>query len=82
MIRVTIELLPGGWEGNKREIGRLEIVNDGTGDSVRGNYYSRMFRKGSSSTVTRRGEVKNFARLSRTAYELVYLALKDLLNVK
>ena len=38
MIRVTIEMLPMGYELNKYTLGLIEISNDGTGDAQRGNY--------------------------------------------
>ncbi|MEA1674066.1 hypothetical protein [Nitrospirillum sp. BR 11163] len=37
MIRVTIDLLPGGNEAGKRTIGMMEIANVG-GDLIQGNY--------------------------------------------
>lgn len=38
MIRVTIDLLPGGNEATKRTIGLVEISNDMTGTHEVGNY--------------------------------------------
>ena len=42
MLKVTIELFPYGNAENKREISSFYIANDGTGDSITGNY---LFRK-------------------------------------
>jgi hypothetical protein len=38
MLRVTLDLEPWGSQENKKHLGRLEIVNDGTGDEDMGNY--------------------------------------------
>lgn len=38
MIVVKVELWPFGDEARREEIGRLHIVNDGSGDSETGNY--------------------------------------------
>ncbi len=43
MIRVTVELVSFGEEDRKKTIGTLEIANDGTGDSVTGNYTVRAY---------------------------------------
>lgn len=80
MIKVWIELWPHGSEERKELIGLIDIINDGTGTKNTGNYITRMYRKGSIETVTRRGEVKNFARLSRNVYDLLLLSLQDLLK--
>ena len=42
MLKVTIELFPYGNAETKREISSFYIANDGTGDSISGNY---LFRK-------------------------------------
>lgn len=38
MIRVTVELVPWGKEAEKKTIGTMVIVNDGTGSREMGNY--------------------------------------------
>lgn len=38
MIRVTVDLVPFGNEDRSHKIGEMVIANDGTGDSVKGNY--------------------------------------------
>lgn len=38
MIRVTIELIPNGQVENKRSLGHIDIINDGTGSKTFGNY--------------------------------------------
>lgn len=48
MIRVKIELVPRGVEARAREIGRLYIANDGTGDAERGAYKVAVCRRGAT----------------------------------
>jgi hypothetical protein len=38
MLRVTVELVPFGIEEEAREIGKMLIANDGTGNSLTGHY--------------------------------------------
>ncbi len=38
MIVAKIELWPHGYENEAKEIGRIYIVNDGSGDVMSGNY--------------------------------------------
>ena len=46
MLRVTVELLPYGYEKGKRELARMHIGNDGTGDWHTGNYNVVLFGAG------------------------------------
>ena len=39
MIKVTVEILPFGFEEGRRTIGEMTIANDGTGNHETGNYY-------------------------------------------
>ena len=74
MIVVRVELWPGGWERKARELMRLHIINDGTGNSKRGNYRVMLFRKGNRS-VLRSGRVEDFPRRSYHVGRLIYRAL-------
>lgn len=38
MIRITIELIPNGQVENKRSLGHIDIINDGTGTKTNGKY--------------------------------------------
>ena len=78
MIRVTVELIPGGWEDSpgRNEIGRMEIANDGTGDEKTGNYDIDLFRRGSSTAIQRVGYVDNYPRKSASIWKLVKRALE------
>lgn len=88
MIRVTIELIKYGV-GQPEVIGVMEIANDGTGTAMRGNYVTRLFRRGTqpaemNKSVTRTGEVKewtrgtsDFPRQSYSVWRLVLRCLKS-----
>lgn len=73
MIRVTIELLPGGDERKAKVLGTGFIANDGTGTEKRGNYRASFLRQRAHQIST----VKNFARKSRTAWDLLMEALNN-----
>ena len=75
MIRVTIELLPFGFEQNKRHLGTIEIANDGKGTKERGNYKVRLSKFGRPFTDWRNGAVLNFPRLTLGPYDLLLRAL-------
>ena len=72
MIRVTVELLPFGFEENKKILSIFEIANDGTGNQSRGNYKARLNPK--KEWVEK--VVENYPRKSYPVTKLVYLTLK------
>ena len=81
MIRVTIELLPGGYEAGRKVLGIAEIANDGqdTGatDGRLGSYRVRLSkREPKVNEVWRRGQVHGFPRKRLGAWDLVYQALR------
>lgn len=82
MLRITVEVVPGGYEGAKRTLSTVYVGNDGTGSSNVGNYdvyledprhqdYPRAQRKGWI------GRIENFNRhvFSRGRDNLSSLAL-------
>lgn len=69
MVVVKVELWPGGYEENKREIGRMTITNTGEGTSERGNYDVKVKHSGKT------GSVKNYARKRDSVWVLVARAL-------
>jgi hypothetical protein len=75
MLRVTIELLPFGSENQKRTLGAIEIVNDGTGDVNTGHYDVTIFKWGEGRRVWRRGRVEAFPRRRLGPHDLLYRAL-------
>jgi len=75
MIRVTVELIPWGV-GEPQKLGEMHIANDATGTKERGNYYAKVYRKGSRK-VLRLGQVKDYPRLSYNMWRLVLRCLKS-----
>jgi hypothetical protein len=83
MLRITIELLPHGFEGNKRVLGIAEIENDGSGTRVRGNYKYRLWGELDIAQKKTRpwksGRVAGFYRMS-SSWKLLYRCLKAALE--
>lgn len=77
MIRITAELIPFGL-GEPKELGFIEIVNDGTGSLSVGNY--NVFLKGTGGGIKRRGRVERFPRASQGVWDLLYLSLQNTLR--
>jgi hypothetical protein len=46
MVVVKIELWPHGDESKKRMLGQMNIINEGTGDVVFGNYSTELLHAG------------------------------------
>ena len=78
MIRVTIELVPHGDESRKKTIGTAVIINKGIGTQEIGNYEAINTTIGDE--VWSKGIVKDFPRLYRSAWDLLYLALKGVIG--
>lgn len=84
MLKITIELLPGGYESKKRILGTMTIVNDlsSNGPTV-GNYIIKIFKwadkykKCRKSNVWKRGTVKNFPREKLGPWDLLLRALQN-----
>ncbi len=75
MIRVTFELVPHGLEQFAKIIGRLEIFNDATGTSTKGNYgYCIFGRRG--QLLKKANDITNFPRKRLTVFDLVFRVLR------
>lgn len=77
MLRVTIELLPHGREDNKKVIGIMEVMNDGSGTEEIGNY-NIILREGKKEF--KRGGVNEFHRKELGPWDLVYQALQNIMD--
>lgn len=80
MVRVTIELLPGGFEKGKRTLGVIEIANDGTSADRRfGNYTAELSHAGmffgKRKGPFKRAKVRGFLR-SLSPYRLLCRILR------
>lgn len=62
MLRLTLEIVPFGVEKLKKELGILEICNDGSGDEEVGNYFIR-YRQSLVEKKTRKvGRIDGYVR--------------------
>lgn len=87
MIRVKIELLPGGFDVNTQTIGEIIIDNDGSGTQSTGNYNvellkSAKYSKSNAGKTYKKGTVKDFPRLKLGPYDLLYRALKNTIGFR
>lgn len=78
MLRLTLELLPGGGEAGRKVLGVLSIANDGfatgqTGGTL-GDYDLRLEVPGSPARTAR---VTGFRRATRNAWDLSFMALRE-----
>lgn len=77
MLRVTIDLIPGGT-GEPRTLGVAHIINDATGDAQTGNYEVVLLKSleyASKPGVWKSGEVKGFPRKRLGPWDLLCRAL-------
>ncbi len=78
LLRITVELIPFGFERNKRTLCTAEICNDGTGTKARGNYRFSLSKQGKlNSNTWKTGSIQGFARKSRNAWHLLHEVLKE-----
>lgn len=83
MIRVTIELCPGGIEDPEmvEHLGTAKIWNDmeETLEKGRdwGSYKVKLSKWTSPTAIWKRGKVRGFRRKTRGPYDLLFLALLD-----
>jgi hypothetical protein len=85
MVKVTIELLPNGFEKHKRLLGVIEIVNDCTGNSETGNYSATLSKEppiAKTRGVWKKCKILGFKRLSLGPYDLLYRVLKECVGTR
>jgi hypothetical protein len=80
MIRITIELLPFGFEENKRHLGTITIANDASDTLTSGNYKAKLSQSGESARPWKETYIKDFPRKQRNAYDLLYRVLKQVVG--
>jgi len=77
MIVVEAKLIPfGDFTAPSTTLCRLEIINDGTGTSTHGNYRLRLYSKGVSPRLLKKGRIDNWPRKSKAAWRLIAEAFK------
>lgn len=74
MIRVTLELIPGGI-GKPEHLGTAYIANEGTGTKTMGSY--SIILQDKAKRIWRTGWVDNFPRKRLLAWDLLYRALRQ-----
>lgn len=82
MIRVTIEMLPGGNEENRYTMHVIEVANNlytSLLDRKQGSYNYKISRKLTSDKVSwhKTGTVSNFPRSAKNSVHLLLAVLKD-----
>lgn len=73
MIRVTLELIPGGF-GKPEHLGSIEISNQITrslANSRRGDYEYEIYKKRKGEIPWASGYLENFPRLSYHPWEMI-----------
>ena len=81
VINIIVEMWPQGSQILKRQMGRMTISNDGTGNITKGNYNIQVY-KGESNRCCRKGRVENYLRKGKTFWYLLYLSLKSIYGEK
>ena len=79
MLRITVELLPGGDATNPEILGIGYIINDATGTNSIGNYRVAFSEKG-AKRWWKKGKVTSFPRLRLNAWDLLYRSLKSVVG--
>jgi hypothetical protein len=74
MIKITVELLPLGFENGKETLGIAEIWNTGEGTKTKGNYKFRIFDKGGS--IWKSGDIVGFPRKKLLVWDLNFYLFK------
>lgn len=77
MIVVKVEL-HSAITGQTTELGRMTIINDGTGSNEIGHYDVRTMRKGTKNVPNRIGRVEDHKRLTYSIWTLIAKGLRSL----
>lgn len=85
MIRVTVELRSARGRQYDEVLGVAEIVNDGIESRLthgtKGSYDVRITKRGKAASQTwKTGRVEGFMRRKYGAWDLLYLALKEIIG--
>jgi hypothetical protein len=78
MLHVNLDMYPWGSKENKKHIGTLDIINDGSGDEHSGNY--RVVLKNGNGVIVKMKYITNYPR-DHGAWYLVGLAIQYLEEV-
>jgi hypothetical protein len=77
MIRVTVELLPKGYEKWAKTLAIARISNDGTGTTEIGHYDIHLSKCDEPNATWRTGRVTDFPRNELGPWDLLLRALEE-----
>jgi len=78
MLRITVEMCPGGSDNNKRTLGVMEIANCGSSFSEEvGHYQYWISQCDKPNTKWKTGRVYNFLRKKYRFWHLIKVVLND-----
>lgn len=77
MIRVTVELCPGGDTSDPKKLGEIFLANKGNGSATRGNYRYIVRGKTKAALSGGIGDIDDYPRLSYHVWELVRRTLNE-----
>ncbi len=86
MIRITIEMVPGGIDAAAYTIAQGVIVNDGHGTQRTGNYHYGITRQRKRTGpedpgIWKRGHIESFPRKRQNIWYLLKRVLDDALDI-
>ena len=74
MILISLEMLPLGFINNKKNLGSIQIWNDGTGTLSSGNYCYKLTK---NNKVKHEGRITKFPRKRKDVFNLLWRVLED-----
>ena len=80
MIRITIELFPHGLAKNKKILGYVDIINDGTGTKTIGNYSVTAIS--GNGKVFRKRRIEGYCRKAESIWKLMKMVFDIIVDYK
>jgi hypothetical protein len=77
MLRITIELVPFGFDAQAEVLKTIYIVNDGTGTKTKGNYYMVRARPSKGKRLKHMADVKSWPRKRYGVLRLLWECLNE-----
>ena len=79
MIRIDLDLFPGGSEDGRENLGHIKIWNDGTGSKTKANYCYRVMKNGRQKAE---GRIEKFPRQQRDVFRLLQCVIEDMFPLR
>lgn len=78
MLEIKVDLIPFGIESNKKTLGSITIINNGTGTSIKGNYSYQIQQNkiGKNKVKIIEGVLLNYSRTKGSVFGLI----REILN--